>query len=372
MCWKQRIQPSRLLTVSIPEEVVMNRKGDGFDQFGNPMSDAFDLGAGDEDRIRGERILMYTPTSVDGDFEPHLKQLAISRNLSMDVRKASTTGKCDLTPELLSSYSQLWYVSDRYPSLTEDQIQMISQYVHNGNGLAIWADNDPYYADANLLAQRIVGTSFSGNKMADHIMIPAEKLAPGHFIEHPLTQGVNNLYEGITICTIQSATDLTFLGQSHDGQICMACFEQDKRRIVLDAGFTKLYNDRFERTAGTARYVRNIAFWLAKGSRGIEYVNFTPGREEMATINPGSVSKLYSSNIIQPSTLSYILSWTGMAVLGLEVLDPQNHIVRDVNSIRSPLRLIIQVNQLGDWKCRVKGITVPSPNFPYVLVMARS
>src|SRR5215472_16175914 len=102
---------------------------------------------------------------------------------------------------------------------------MIVNYVAAGNGLAIWADNDSYYADANLLAKALVGTNFSGNKTADQIMVPGPDLAPGRFIEHPLTQRVNNLYEGITICTIAPTPGVTILGQSHDGQLCLGCFE---------------------------------------------------------------------------------------------------------------------------------------------------
>jgi len=41
----------------------MARSGDGFDRCGNPEGHAFDLGGGDEDRVRGEGILLYTAAS---------------------------------------------------------------------------------------------------------------------------------------------------------------------------------------------------------------------------------------------------------------------------------------------------------------------
>src|SRR2546422_510665 len=142
----------------------------------------------------------------------------------MDVRPASNNRRCDLDERLLSDYSQLWYISKDTPTLSDQQVQMITQYVRAGNGLAIWADNEPYYADANLLAKALMGTSFSGNETADQVMVPGPQVAPGRFIEHPLTQGVNNLYEGITICTIARTVGVTILGQSHEGQLCLGCF----------------------------------------------------------------------------------------------------------------------------------------------------
>ena len=73
---------------------------------------------------------------------------------------------------MLAGDSQLWVVSSDVRTLSEQQVQMIVSYVRSGNGLAIWADNDPYYVDANLLAQAVTGSTFSGNVMADKVMVP--------------------------------------------------------------------------------------------------------------------------------------------------------------------------------------------------------
>jgi hypothetical protein len=209
----------------------MSRISEGFDEFGNPRGRAFDLGGGDEARIRGEKILFYVCPVSDGDFaEQELKTLMAERGLRLDVVHAPGGG-CSLTAQQLAGYTQLWYVSGETPTLSPQQVQMIVKYVHDGNGLAIWADNEPFYADANLLAKPLIGTRFSGNRDADEVMVPGARLAPGRFVEHQLTQGVNNLYEGITICTIERAEGVTVLGQSHDGQLCFGCFEAEGRRI---------------------------------------------------------------------------------------------------------------------------------------------
>ena len=340
----------------------------GFDEHGNPASKAFDLGGVDDTRLEGERILFYIALT-GGYFEPHLRNAVNERHLEMDVlfRKSS---QCEITSEMLARYTQLWYLSDSSSYLRADQVQMIEQFVDAGNGLAIWADNDPYFADANLLAERITDTHFSGDKMADRILVPGTALAPGCFIEHPLTQGMNNLYEGITICTIAPAPHVTILGQSHDGQHCIGCYETEKRRVVLDTGFTKLYGDRFERTAGTARYLRNIGFWLARSTRNINYHQLTTARTEIPTIAQGASSAWYTFHFDTPTTATFILHWEGDAKLGLQVQDPKMNSAFVAHSETAPLRAPVEITQAGDWRCRVMGVRVGDDAIPYTLTLA--
>ena len=351
----------------------MSAQKNGFDEFGNPLGKAFDLGGVDDDRLRGEKILLYVAydgTRYSEEYEWHLAQQAVAeRKLQMDIVIGPLTGRCTLTEQMLSGYSQLWYSSDERVTLGKKQNQMIQEFVKNGNGLLVWADNRPFYADANLLTKKIIGTKFSGNKYGDKVMVPGERLSPGHFIEHPLTQGINNLYEGVTISTIAKAPDLTILAQSHDKQMCMACFERDKQRVVLDTGFTKLIKGAFYKTAGTARYFRNIAFWLAQGARNVEYKSFTPGRESLATINSGASSERYKYTIKQPQNLTYVLHWESAATLGLVIQDPQGRMVYDSASAKAPIRVDVKANIPGDWVCWVKGVNVPKNNFPYVLTL---
>ncbi len=348
----------------------------GYDEFGNPRGKAFDLGGVDDERLRGERILLYvcyTPGTfmrVAGErFEWHLAQQAVAeRNIQMDV-VLRTDPKHKLDDAGLSAYTQLWFVSDMQRHLTDQQVESVCRFVDCGNGLLIWADNEPYYADANVLAGRLVGTHFSGNKYGDKILKPGEALTRGHFVEHPLTHGVNNLYEGITICTVAPAEGVTLLAQSHDGQYCMACYEQGKRRIVLDTGFTKLIQGKFHKTAGTARYFRNVAFWLSRSTRDSQYLLFTPGRESMASIGPGALSQTYAYDVVQPVTLVYVLYWEDHATLGLTIEDPTGKALHDTASSRSPLQLEIPMAVPGKWLCQVKGVDVPRPAFPYVLTL---
>lgn len=343
----------------------MGRMRDHFDEFGNPKALAFDLGGGDEQRMRDERILMYSAYGTS-EFGQHLVSAIAERQIQMDIVDQSRP----LDEALLSRYTQLWHISNSSPTLSGGQIDLIADFVKRGNGLAIWADNAPYFADANLLANRLIGTGFSGNEQADQIMTPAEKVMPGHFIEHPLTNGVNNLYEGVTICTIRPVEGVTILGQSHDGQLNIGCFERGQERIVLDTGFTKLFDGLFQRVAGTARYLRNIAFWLARGSRNVEYRLFTPGRGQLATIAPGRASEQYRHTVTQPVTLTYILSWTDAAALRLSIRDPRGQTVRDETAQVSPLRVEVAAAIPGEWTAQVTGVRAAQPDVAYVLTLA--
>lgn len=168
----------------------MARIADGFDEFGNPESRAFDLGGGDEDRIRGESILLYICKISGGVFaEREMQALMAERGLRLDIRHAPVSGRCPLDARMLAGYTQLWFVSGDTPTLNARQVKMIVDYVRSGNGLAIWADNKPYYADANLLVRALTGSSFSGNRQGDGVMVPGPPNTNGRFVEHQLTQG---------------------------------------------------------------------------------------------------------------------------------------------------------------------------------------
>jgi hypothetical protein len=200
-------------------------------------------------------------------------------------------------------------------------------------------------------------------------MVPGDELGRGHFIEHPLTQGVNNLYEGITICTIQPAPGITFLGQSHDGQMCLGCFEREGQRIVLDTGFTKLYREFFQKSAGLGRYLSNIAFWLARGARGIEYELLTTGRDEIETIANGEQSKGYGFPVTDGAT-TCVLQWDGQATMALILRAPDGSVAHREVSSSTPLRVKVPAGASGTWVAQVEGVDVSHGRLPYVVSLS--
>jgi uncharacterized protein YegL len=349
----------------------MARIADGFDEFGNPEGRAFDLGGGDEDRVRGESILLYICKIPDGVFaEQEMRALMAERGLQLDIRHAPASGGCTLDGQMLAGYTQLWFVASDRPTLSAQQVKMIVDYVRSGNGLAIWADNEPYYADANLLARALTGSSFSGDRQGNKVMVPGPPDTNGRFVEHQLTQGVNNLYEGITICTIDPTPGITILGKSHDGQHCFGCFEHEGQRVVLDTGFTKLYSVNYHKSAGLGRYLSNIAFWLARGSRGVEYELLSLGRNEIASVKTGEKSKEYRFDVSDAAAATCIVQWEGKATLAVTVRAPDGSVAGHGSSSSSPLRVTVLTPTPGIWACTVEGVDVPSAGIAYAAKVA--
>src|SRR5690349_23969288 len=82
---------------------------------------------------------------------------------------------------------------------------------------------------------------------------------------HLLSTGLEHIYEGITIATIQPNDTLEPLIYGSAGNLVAAYYDKGGKRAILDGGFTRLYN-KWD-TAGTARYVKNAASWLVNAEK---------------------------------------------------------------------------------------------------------
>lgn len=63
----------------------------------------------------------------------------------------------------LSKCGQLWVISSNQKLLSPEHIKVITDFFDAGHGVYIWGDNEPYYADANQVAQALIKTTMSGN-----------------------------------------------------------------------------------------------------------------------------------------------------------------------------------------------------------------
>jgi hypothetical protein len=139
----------------------------------------------------------------------------------------------------------------------------------------IFGDNDPYYADANALSQHLVGAEQRGNvpgtktiglQSKGEAIIAQQNMGsnpwtgPRGFKEHLLFTGMEALYEGNTIATIQKHEQLEPLMFGSAGNLVCAVYEREGKRLVIDTGFTRLYCNWDD--AGTARYIINSCVWL--------------------------------------------------------------------------------------------------------------
>jgi hypothetical protein len=168
----------------------------------------------------------------------------------------------------LEKACQLWIISDQTRHLSDEHVAVIKRFFESGKGVYIWGDNEPYYADANVVGQALLGVTMQGNLMGDQVVGLEKSNGQQHVgvrRSHLLSTGLEFLYEGITIATVQKNTVLEPLLYGSAGNLVSGFFDRDGKRAIFDGGFTRLYN-KWD-TAGTARYVKNSAAWLANAER---------------------------------------------------------------------------------------------------------
>ena len=187
-------------------------------------------------------------------------------------KKGFTVLRWTSTPPLeefeagLKQSCQLWVVSGSTSTLTPGHLEAIKKLVAIKKGLFLWADNDPYTADANAVLAALpetAGLCIAGNYIGDQQLAEATDHKGVGFTNHLTTTGLESLYEGITISTMQGErSKYRSLIRSSDGEVVTACHDRNRARIIIDGGFTRLLEDRWARTAGTSRFVTNAACWL--------------------------------------------------------------------------------------------------------------
>jgi len=245
-----------------------NEVGDDvtLDQYQNPEGTEFDLG----------REGAFTDFSVIvGEFYP-------IQNFDDTVGKAlkakgfsyeRANSQKDFIAKL-NNASVAWIISGHsLDSSTTPQefVNAVIDFHVSGGGLFIWTDNDPYYAQANLLSNYLFkGETFQGNTPGQKVLKVGARNQPvpvsGTFAPHLISTGLKHLYEGHSICYFQS-TPSTFdvLATSTDGHPVIMYSRRDAfpitaGRVMIDCGFTKLYL-QYD-TAGTSRYICNACVWL--------------------------------------------------------------------------------------------------------------
>lgn len=167
--------------------------------------------------------------------------------------------------------------------LTEGDYDAIVDFVKAGKGLCLLADNDPFTEEANELGNRLFEVTVKGNYQADKIAyLKNPKLTPEQIRKfrgeyevapHSLLEGVNFVYEGITVSNISLSSKLEVALRASDGKPVVVVSKEPGQRVVIDCGFTRYCHGTNERTsyilrtAGTIRLGQNIAAFLAgKGS----------------------------------------------------------------------------------------------------------
>lgn len=234
------------------------------DGYGNANGTQFDLAV--DGAFEGETVVVLQFYNFDFSLA---KEALAQKGFSVYRYSKAAPSPSELAKSLEKA-NQLWLISDAVSRLTVEHVDVIERFFDEGHGVYIWGDNEPYYADANLVASRLLGVTMKGDIRGDqtvNVLRRGQEFGDGGGVRrnHLVTTGLEKIYEGITIATIESNNTLTPLIYGSAGNLVTAVYERDGKRAILDGGFTRLYH-KWD-TAGTARYVKNAAAWLSNDER---------------------------------------------------------------------------------------------------------
>jgi hypothetical protein len=233
------------------------------DKHGNAQGNKYDLAV--DGAFEGQTVAVLQFYTGEGfDFE--LPKEALKQKGFSVYRWINNPPSPQELEEKLQKACQLWIISSSEQKLTEEHLKVIKKFFDSGKGVYIWGDNEPYYADANAVARYLFDVEMLGNLPGNEVVGLNNKgknigLTPKHLI----TTGLEYVFEGITIATIQENKLLEPLIYGHEGNLVTAIYDHDGKRAVLDGGFTRLYCSWDN--AGTGRYVKNAAAWLVNYER---------------------------------------------------------------------------------------------------------
>lgn len=233
------------------------------DGYGNAASARYDLAV--DGAFEGQTVAVIQ-LYVEPSFDFSLPRAALKEKGFSVYRWSGQPPSPEELARALEKSCQLWLISGSSRLLNEKHLAVIKKFYEAGHGVYIWGDNDPYYADANYLAEALFDTKMLGNLPGDHpVTLQEHADKRGLLPNHLLTTGLEHIYEGITIATIQPNSVLKPLIHGSADNLVAAFYDRDGRRAILDGGFTRLYY-KWD-TAGTARYVKNAAAWLVNAER---------------------------------------------------------------------------------------------------------
>lgn len=234
------------------------------DSYGNASSSSYDLAV--DGAFEGQTIVVMQLYTLESNFDFVAPRDALKKKgFSMYRFKGAAPTPAELK-KALEKANQFWLISSDKRHLTPEHLVVIKEFFDSGRGIYIWGDNQPYYADANYVAEALFGAQMTGNYMGDKtITLRQGKSISGILPDHLLSTGIEYIYEGITIATIQPNETLTPFIWDSAGNLVASLYDKGGKRAILDGGFTRLYV-KWD-SAGTGRYITNAAAWLANYER---------------------------------------------------------------------------------------------------------
>ena len=244
---------------------VSNIPGAHKDKYGNPDGAAYDLAQ--DGAFKGYKIVVLNYCDEEVHFRecgPALKKKGFEI-IAFD--KPADPKPIEAAIRTNQGRVQVWVISARthYPN-EEKALEVAERAFKEGIGLYIWNDNDPYFVQGNYLSERLFHVKTVGNYLGRKSLgISSKPGQPGIIKDHPITTGIVSFYEGSTISHLEPEQGLDILMIASDRTQLSGVYDKGGRRCIVDGGFTRLFYSWD--SAGTDRYVVNVAAWLANVER---------------------------------------------------------------------------------------------------------
>lgn len=235
------------------------------DGYGNAAGSQHDLavdGAFDGQTV----VVMHLYTG--GGFDFALPKAALAEKGFSTFRWMNRAPSPQELEKALTKANQLWIISGDVVQLTDAHVKVIKKFFDAGHGLYLWGDNAPYSGDADFVARALFDVQLKGDPYDAGEQVVGRQLKPGGtglLADHLLTTGIEQLYEGHSIAFMPTLNGLKPLIVGTEKHVVAAYFDRDGKRAIVDGGFTRLYINW--QSAGTGRYVKNAAAWLANYER---------------------------------------------------------------------------------------------------------
>ena len=134
------------------------------DKFGNAAGSQYDLAV--DGAFEGQTVAVLHFYTGEG-FDFSLPKKALAQKGFSTYRWMNKAPSPEKLEEALEKACQLWIISSSGRQLNDKHIAIIKKFFNSGKGVYIWGDNQPYYTDANAVAEALFGGSMKGNLMGN-------------------------------------------------------------------------------------------------------------------------------------------------------------------------------------------------------------
>ncbi|CDW85859.1 UNKNOWN [Stylonychia lemnae] len=203
------------------------------------------------------------------DLRENNFQVEITQNLDQFV-KLIKDGKYSSAMIISDHISQPFKCTQAQKN---EYVEAVYTFWKKGNGLMIFEENDTTDDRlSNIALRKLLGFTLHGNDPGCQVLIPSTSIIPekGKFSVHEIFTGiVGKIHEGVTIARPKGVLppSIQVIAKSSSDKPCIMCYDdQNFGRVVIDTGFTKLYQQFYKKTAGTSKYIQNAVVWINRAN----------------------------------------------------------------------------------------------------------